>query len=570
MNTFKNCLWKLVVIAVVLMMVISGISNARSVYAVNENTQQTIVNQNETAPQTSEDTTQENAKEGATGTSVSASENEKAEEKTDADQSTGLDPPAATENKTDSVEMPEASFTASTDKLTISVTALANTFPKGTKMDAKEISAADAKSIAKEKMNNIDEAVGADITFSYEGKEIEPANDKNVTVKMTLKNEMDGKNFQVLHKKDSGDIEKMTAEVSGKKAVFKAKSFSIYVITSENVDTYKFYDGNKQLMTNYTQKITSGEKLDQPNAPEKEGYKFIGWSTSENATEADFDFDKLPDATGTTHNIYAVFKEVHYVFFMAGVNEDNVKKVASTKEGIKGDTISADEISKVKLGLASNQSIEGWYYDQELTKKVNSITIGNENIRIYPKILTGHYIIFDSKGGSYIEPHFVKGEVTDIPNPERDGYNFKYWSTKEDGSEEYRTGQTLTKDLKLYAVWEAKKDTKYTIIHWWENANDDKYSYHESEEKHGVTGSEIDISSIKKSYDGFTQNTEKTNEANKDVTISGDGSTIINLYYSRKEYSIKYYKYYYYSYYYRGWQEMESLRITAKYGANIS
>ncbi|HAN58172.1 MAG TPA: hypothetical protein DCQ45_04195, partial [Erysipelotrichaceae bacterium] len=231
MNTFKNCLWKLVVIAVVLMMVISGISNARSVYAVNENTQQTIVNQNETAPQTSEDTTQENAKEGATGTSVSASENEKVEEKTDADQSTGLDPPAATENKTDSVEMPEASFTASTDKLTISVTALANTFPKGTKMDAKEISASDAKSIAKEKLNNIDEAVGADITFSYEGKEIEPANDKNVTVKMTLKNEMDGKNFQVLHKKDSGDIEKMTAEVSGKKAVFKAKSFSIYVIT---------------------------------------------------------------------------------------------------------------------------------------------------------------------------------------------------------------------------------------------------------------------------------------------------------------------------------------------------
>ena len=47
---------------------------------------------------------------------------------------------------------------------------------------------------------------------------------------MTLKNEMEGKNFQVLHKKDSGVIEKMTADVSGKKAVFKAKSFSIYVI----------------------------------------------------------------------------------------------------------------------------------------------------------------------------------------------------------------------------------------------------------------------------------------------------------------------------------------------------
>ena len=131
MNTFKNCLWKLVVIAVVLMMVISGISNARSVYAVNENTQQTIVNQNETAPQTSEESTQKNAKEGVSDTSVSASENEKVEEKTDADKATGQDPPAAAKT----IEMPEALFTASTDKLTISVTALANTFPKGTKMD---------------------------------------------------------------------------------------------------------------------------------------------------------------------------------------------------------------------------------------------------------------------------------------------------------------------------------------------------------------------------------------------------------------------------------------------------
>ncbi len=572
MNTFKNCLWKLVVIAVVLMMVISGISNARSVYAVNENTQQTIVNQNETAPQTSEDTTQENAKEGATGTSVSASENEKVEEKTDADQSTGLDPPAATENKTDSVEMPEASFTASTDKLTISVTALANTFPKGTKMDAKEISASDAKSIAKEKLNNIDEAVGADITFSYEGKEIEPANDKNVTVKMTLKNEMDGKNFQVLHKKDSGDIEKMTAEVSGKKAVFKAKSFSIYVITSENVDTYKFYDGNKQLMDTYTQKITSGEKLDQPNAPEKEGYKFIGWSTSENATVADFDFDNLPVVTGTTHNIYAVFKEVHYVFFMAAVEGEDATKVASTKEGIKGNTISADEISKVKLGLASNQSIEGWYYDKAFNEKVDSITIGDQNIRVYPKILTGHYIIFDSDGGTYFEPRFIKGgdivDDNDTPKPKKNGYTFQYWATKD--SKKYEYGNTLTEDLKLHAVWKANTNTKYTVIYWQENANDDKYSYHESEEKHGVTGTEIDISSINKSYDGFTQNTEKTNEANKDVTISGDGSTIINVYYTRNEYSVKFYKYEQLYWFSGDWTEMTNLRITAKYGANIS
>ena len=121
---------------------------------------------------------------GSSNTSTSATENEKVEEKTDADKSTGEDPPATTETKqetgtsvneetnkgntdatkeetktttneekkADPIEMPAASFSASTSKLNISVSALANTFPKGTTMRAKEISASYAKSIAKEKL----------------------------------------------------------------------------------------------------------------------------------------------------------------------------------------------------------------------------------------------------------------------------------------------------------------------------------------------------------------------------------------------------------------------------------
>ena len=554
MNTFKNCLWKLVVIAVVLMMVISGISNARSVYAVGENTQQTIVNQNETAPQTSEKATQENTKEGVSDTSVSASENEKVEEKTDADKATGQDPPAAAET----IEMPEALFTASTDKLMISVTALANTFPKGTKMEAKEISASDAKSIAKEKMNNIGEVIGVDITFTYEGKEIEPANDKNVTVKMTLKNEMQGKNFQVLHKKDSGDIEKMKADISAKKAVFKTNSFSIYVFAENQVDTYIFYDGFGKPMSTYTQKITSGEELTKPNAPEKDGYKFIGWSTSKNATEADFDFNNLPKkATGITHNIYAVFKEVHYVFFMAGVDKDNVKKVAVTKEGIKDDVISAEEISQVKLGLASNESIEGWYDDPALalTNKVDSITIGDTNICLYPKIQRGHHITFDSDGGTYCEPRFVeagkKVEKSDMPDePEKKGYTFSHWSESKNG-QEYKYGSTLDKNLNLHAVYTPAL-TDYTVVFWQQSLNDkvdtaDKDKTYEVESVvplKAKTDKKInlkDVSSVsnyENRYDrGFTYNASKS-EVEKIITA--DGKTVFNVYYDRKVVTFKF------------------------------
>ena len=590
MNTFKHYMVKLVAMTVVLMMVFSGMSSAGSVYAVGETTQQNVADQNETASQTSEPTTQE-TNDGSSNTSTSATENEKVEEKTDAQKSTGEDPPATTETKqetgtsvneetnkgntdatkeetktttneekkADPIEMPAASFSASTSKLNISVSALANTFPKGTTMRAKEISASYAKSIAKEKLNNVDEAVGADITFYYEGKEIQPANNKNVTVNMTLKSALDGKNFSVLHKKDSGAIEKIDASVTRKKAIFKAKSFSIYVIADTKVDTYEFYDGNGDIMSTYTQKITAGETLEKPNAPEKEGYKFIGWSTSKDATEADFDnFGKaIERVDGTTHKIYVVFKEVHYVFFMAGTDKDNAKKVAVTKEGIKDDTISADEMSKVKLGLASNQSIEGWYSDRDLTNKVTSVTIDYQNIYLYPKILTGNYIIFDSGGGTYIEPRFIKAGATvnktDMPTPTKKGYTFKYWSTSKDGNE-YTYGNTLDKDLKLYAVYEAA-ETNYTVVFWkqsttdsW-NASTKTYQVDKTESRTAKTGDTVKLSTNdRKAEQGFILNEAKTQEAtsqNYSMTVDASGKTTLNVYFDRRVVTFKFHEGYY-------------------------
>lgn len=504
-----------------------------------------------------------------------AAEKKAAEEKAKAEKEAAEK--AEAEKKAAENAMPAQTFTGSTSQLKVTASVDANVFPNGTEMKVTPVSSTVAKNIAKKTVKDdkvITDAIGADITFYKDGKELQPADANAVHVSMTLNKSLDGQDFKVVHQKDSGTIEKMAASVNDHKATFNAKSFSIYIIAGENdpvISTYKFYNGDT-IISEYTQKIKAGDTLKKPKSPEKTGYKFLGWATAKDAAKPNFDaFKEYSEAEidGKEHNIYAVFEEVHYVFFMAGVDEENRNKVAFTKEGVSGDQIDADEISKVKLGLASNQSIEGWYYDQELIKKVDSITIGNENIRIYPKILTGHYIIFDSKGGSYIEPHFIKGgekvSEKDIPNPEKNGYTFKRWLTKD--GEEYQYGHVLTEDLKLHAEWQANENTKYTVIYWQENANDDKYSYHDSEEKHGVTGTEIDISSINKSYDGFTQNTKKTNEANKDVTISGDGSTIINIYYSRNEYSINYYRY---NRYYREWQEMESLRITAKYGANIS
>ena len=373
---------------------------------------------------------------------------------------------------------------------------------------------------------------------------------------MTLKNEMQGKNFQVLHKKDSGDIEKMKADISAKKAVFKINSFSIYLITTEKVDTYRFHDESGNVMDKYTQMITDKETLDQPNAPEKDGYKFIGWSKNQNGSKADFDFNNLPTRSGTTFDIYPVFQEVHYVFFMAGATGVDATKVAVTKEGVEGNTITTDEINKVKLGLASNQSIEGWYYDQALKNKVvDLITIGDKNIYLYPNIQKGHHITFDSDGGTYIEPRFVEAGKTvaksDMPDePKKKGYTFSYWSESKNG-QEYKYGNTLNNDLKLYAVYTPAL-TDYTVVFWQQSLND-KVGTEDSKKTYEVesaipeqakTDEKINlknvanVSNYANRYDrGFTYNASKSEVVK---TITADGKTVFNVYYDRKVVTFKF------------------------------
>ena len=119
-------------------------------------------------------------------------------------------------------------------------------------------------------------------------------------------------------------------------------------------------------------------------------------------------------------------------------------------------------------------------------------------------------------------------------------------------------GTQITKPMTLKAHWKATK-VSYTVIHWWENADDDGYSFHESENKTGLTGTEANAKA--KSYEGFTAQpvTKKT--------IKGDGSTIVSVYYKRNMYDVKFYSY---SSWYTSSKEYTDLRITAKYGQDIS
>ena len=308
--------------------------------------------------------------------------------------------------------------------------------------------------------------------------------------------------------------------------------------------TYEFYVNGEKVDT---QIVKNGDTLLEPQVEAQDGKVFTGW-------DQEVPFGKISGLTGenTTIRVDAVFADGYYVYF-----KDNTGRIIATKTGTTGQTITFEDVS---FAVGTDEAITGWYTDSTLTNKVESVTIKNSNITLYAKVETGYWITFESNGGSYVAPAFyAKDTAATAPTaPTKLGYDFDGWYTEGDLTTA-ADFSSITATTTLYAKWRENGNTSYTVIHWLENADDDGYSYKESETKTGTTGGTTRATA--KIYTGFTAQTI-TQE-----TIAGDGSTIVSVKYKRNVYEVKFYTK---DSWRDDWKEDTSKRITAKYGANIS
>lgn len=311
-----------------------------------------------------------------------------------------------------------------------------------------------------------------------------------------------------------------------------------------NTITYIFQKKNGEQTEEIARQIVKkGDTLLEPEVKTGENEKFTGWDPA-------VTFGTVGEITETkTITVTAKIEKVYYIFF-----KDNTGRVVATKECTDGQTVS--DFSDVTFPVGSDESITGWYFDAANTQKANSVTISGQNVTLYAKVEKGYWITFDANGGSYTAPVFyANGTAAAEPatTPTLPGYSFDGWYLDEDCTNSADFSK-ITTSTTVYAGWKAA-DTTYTVIHWQENADDNGYSYMESETKQGASGKQT--AATAKSYLGCTA------QAIEQKTIAGDGSTIVNVYYKRNIYSVKFYSSGY------GSSEYEELRITAKYGANI-
>lgn len=315
-----------------------------------------------------------------------------------------------------------------------------------------------------------------------------------------------------------------------------------------NTITYIFQKKNGEQTEKIARQIVKkGDTLLEPEVKTGENEKFTGWDPA-------VTFGTVGEITETkTITVTAKIEKVYYIFF-----KDNTGRVVATKECTDGQTVS--DFSDVTFPVGPDESITGWYFDEAAqTEKADSVTINGQNVTLYAKVEKGYWITFDANGGSYTAPVFYANGATaakPATDPTLPGYSFDGWYLDKECKNPADFSK-ITTSTTVYAGWEAA-NTTYTVIHWQENADDNGYSYKESETKQGASGKQT--AATVKSYLGFTAQTI-TQE-----TIAGDGSTIVNVYYKRNLYEVKFYSY-------SGWfsssEEYVNLRITAKYGANI-
>ena len=343
-----------------------------------------------------------------------------------------------------------------------------------------------------------------------------------------------------------------------------------------NTITYIFQKENGEKIAQ--QIVKEGDTLLEPEVKTGENEKFTGWDPA-------VTFGTVGKITETkTITVTAKIEKVYYIFF-----KDNTGRVVATKECTDGQTVS--DFSDVTFPVGPDESITGWYFDAANTQKADSVTINGQNVTLYAKVEKGYWITFDANGGSYTAPVFyANGTAAAAPvtNPTLPGYSFDGWYLDKDCTNPANFSE-ITTSTTVYAGWKAA-DTTYTVIHWQENADDNGYSYKESETKQGASGKQT--AATVKSYLGFTAQTI-TQE-----TIAGDGSTIVNVYYKRNVYQVNFYSKHEHTYdsrkwnggltytYYGGCYPKDGSRtpncgkregewyseytITAKYGENIS
>ena len=471
------------------------------------------------------------------------------------------DAEADPEVKEELVEYPAFDQSEMAGDVVVHATAAEGVLPRDSKLVVKRITRKAilnaVEETVSEKNMEVESAVALDVTIqSKDGVEIQPNGFVNISFENVAASAQETNVYHV-----TNDASTVT-EVATNAQSFDADHFSIYVITNENqvpLTTFNFVANGTTVST---QIVKSGDTLIAPTAPDMIGQAFVGWV--DEAGNSFTGFGKQAEITETTtRTITARYEAALYVYFL---NPDGSQIMRTEKVGDH----EAHDFTTVSYEVDSTHKLVGWAAKKNGTENIAdkiSVPADQTSVNVYAIIKEGYWVSFNSDGGSIVDSQFVlHGDnlvLDKSTTPTKPGYSFDGWYN---GLTKVENGATVTSPMTLTAHWKAAK-VSYTVIHWWENADNDEYSFHESQELQGLTGA---TTAAAKSYTIKGKNIHGKDTSDKvftattieQKTIKGDGSTIVNVYYKRKTYTMHFKK--------RQYSRTDLSTITKKWGQSIS
>ena len=333
------------------------------------------------------------------------------------------------------------------------------------------------------------------------------------------------------------------------------------VETPDTHITFKFYNGETLLDT---QVVNGNGQLTAPATPAIEGgRKFLGWyavDASGQLEAQEFDFSNAyTNYSGRSEvKVMAKFEAVFYVYFMTVDGQVHSTAIANAASGFKV-ALPTDYEPKGKV-------VTGWTANDAV---FTADTVVSADTYVYPVTEDCYWVTFNTTGGSMVASRSIKkGEALNLSTvtvPYRTGYSFKGWSTTADGANVV-TSIAPTADTTLYAVWEGD-DVKYMVVYWGENADDTNYSALATATLTGKVGSTVTLNATTGALPNSVSDRQHFKFSSSDsATIRADGSSVLNVYFSRNSYKLTFREYT------RGFfsgSYHTVATITAKYNASI-
>lgn len=278
------------------------------------------------------------------------------------------------------------------------------------------------------------------------------------------------------------------------------------------------FQGGKQAAPSWTATLAEGSKLEQTvTSPTVVGYEpdpssvdvFVN-NITENKT---YTVTYHPANVGFTVNRY-----------LQNVADNNYTlDVSEHVDGYTESEVGTDLAKKTYPGFAA------LLYNTKAKVAADGSTV----VEIYYD--RNYYMMsFNLDGGFGVEPIYARfGASVKVENPTKPGYTFNGW--------EPQVPTTVPAENTTYKAKWTPGESGFTVVFWYENANDDGYSYAGSIKPANVapgtqksSGDYKDAAFTGRDDDHFTYNTAKA----ETVTVKGDGSTVLNVYYTRNAYTL--------------------------------